>query len=320
MNEPWLIYLLVFASAVICFEALSWTLFLARLKQKVINRRLALSQRLSGRSVILDALRRERGFTNFNSPLLRKWNDYLVQTGMKLSRQAIIVSTLLLIAVIFALLLLVLPWNLFNTFIAAGAGLISGPLLIFLFLRHARVKRIASFSSQLPDAIDTIVRGLRVGKPFSSAIEIVGREMPDPIGTEFGITADEIMFGQDFVTAVDNLSRRVGQDDLLFLINAVSVQSQTGGNLVDILSRLARLIREREKLRLKAKALSAEGRMSARVLSAMPFILYGIVSLIAPGYFDEVKHSPALIPAISAGAFLLIAGNIIIYRMVNFRI
>jgi tight adherence protein B len=320
MNEPWLIYLLVFGSAVICFEAISWIVFLRRRNQKVINRRLELSQKLTNRSMILDALRGERGFANFQNPLLREWNDFIVQTGLKLSRQGLIVFTLALASSLSICLLFILSWTPVSLALSAVVGLVMSPVLVYVFLRHVRNKRIARFSSQLPDAIDTIVRGLRVGKPFSSAIEIVGREMPDPIGSEFGITADEITFGQDFVTAVDNLSRRVGQDDLLFLINAVSVQSQIGGNLVDILSRLARLIRERQKLRLKAKALSAEGRMSAQVLSSMPFILYAIVSLIAPGYFDEIKNSQTFVPAIIVGAVLLTAGNVVISRMVNFKI
>jgi tight adherence protein B len=109
--------------------------------------------------------------------------------------------------------------------------------------------------------------------------------MRDPIGTELGITADEMTFGQDVVTAVSNLYRRVGQEDLVFLAIAVSVQSQTGGNLADVLARLATLMRERVTMRLKIKALSAEGRLSGWFLSAMPFILFGAIQLVATDYF-----------------------------------
>src|SRR5262249_27593373 len=156
------------------------------------------------------------------------------------------------------------------------------------FFHTVRARRIARFSELLPDAIDVIVRGLRVGYPLPAALELVAREMPDPIGSEFGMTADEISFGQDLRTAVENLHRRVGQDDLPFLLMAINVQSQTGGNLAEILTGLSRLLRNRGKLALKIRALSADGRMSAIVLSLVPFILFGGITLISPSYFAEV--------------------------------
>ena len=144
--------------------------------------------------------------------------------------------------------------------------------------------------------------------------------MRDPIGAELAITAEEIMFGQDVTTAVVNLHRRVGQDDLLFLVTAVSVQSQTGGNLAEVLARLATLMRQRGMLQLKVKALSAEGRLSAWFLSAMPFILYGAIRLLSKDYFGELAGSPALVPALVYGGVSLVVSNFVIYRMVNFRI
>ena len=247
MKEPWQIYLLVFGAAVLAFEGLYWLAFRLRSTQKAINRRLFLSQKTTSRSKVLDMLREERGFADFPNPFIRYLNDLIVQTGLKLSR-----SLLILMAVAISGLIGVFAAvsSGGDALIIAGGiagGALLGPLVVVLILQAIRARRIAQFTAQLPDAIDTIVRGLRVGHPFSTAIELVAREHSDPIGTEFGIASDEITFGQDFVTAVNNLSRRVGQDDLLFLIIAVSVQSQTGGNLAEVLSRLARLIRERDK-------------------------------------------------------------------------
>jgi tight adherence protein B len=116
------------------------------------------------------------------------------------------------------------------------------------------------------------------------------------------------------------MHRRVGQDDLLFLVTAVSVQSQTGGNLAEVLARLATLMRQRSTLQLKVKALSAEGRLSAWFLTAMPFILYGAIRLLSKNYFGELAASPLLVPALVYGWASLIVSNIIIYRMVNFKI
>jgi tight adherence protein B len=210
--------------------------------------------------------------------------------------------------------------------VAAGFGLVALALaivtaaaLIALFFKIVRSRRIARFAELLPDAIDVIVRGLKVGYPLPAAIELVAREMPDPIGSEFGMTADEISFGQDLRTAVENLHRRVGQDDLPFLLMAINVQSQTGGNLGEILGGLSRLLRNRSKLALKIRALSADGRMSAIVLSCIPFVLFGGIMLISPAYFAEIRHHPAVVPALIYGAISLILGNIVMYRMVNFK-
>ena len=203
---------------------------------------------------------------------------------------------------------------------AAVAGLVVGPLVVLLYLSIIRRRRIDRFTAQLPDALSIIVRSLRIGHPFVSAIGLASREMRDPIGAELAITAEEIGFGQDVTTAVGNMHRRVGQDDLLFLVTAVSVQSQTGGNLAEVLARLATLMRQRSTLQLKVKALSAEGRLSAWFLTAMPFILYGVIRLLSKDYFGELAGSPVLVPALVYGSISLLLSNIVIYRMVNFKI
>ena len=118
---------------------------------------------------------------------------------------------------------------------------------------------------------------------------------------------------------MENLHRRVGQDDLQFLIVAVNIQTQTGGNLAEVLLRLSRLIRSRSKIALKIRALSAEGRISAKFLSLMPFIMVGIISLVSPSFFAEVRHSPAIEPALIYAAISLVIGNLVMYRMVNFK-
>jgi tight adherence protein B len=192
-----------------------------------------------------------------------------------------------------------------NVWIAAIVGVTTGPALVGLYLMRARSKRIERFARQLP---------------FTTAIELVAREMQDPIGTEFGMTADEMSFGQNIETAVNNLYRRVGQDDLHLLVIAVTVQGQTGGNLADVLARLATLMRERFTLKLKIRALSSEGRLSAWILSLMPFILVGVVSLMSKNYFDELTGSPLLGPVLLFSGASLVIANIFIYRMVNFKV
>ena len=199
-------------------------------------------------------------------------------------------------------------------------GLVFAALGMILFFVVTRQRRIARFSEQLPDALDVIVRGVRAGYPLIVALGLVAREMPDPIGTEFGMTSDEINFGLNLHTTLDNLYRRVGHDDLLFFIMSVKVQNQTGGNLAEILSRLSHLIRSRAMLRLKVRAVSSEGRLSGVLLTAMPFILFGVVTLLSPGYYRDVWDHPFIAPALMLGTTLLLIGNFVIYRMVNFKI
>jgi tight adherence protein B len=315
MNQLWVIYGLVFFAAILAIESLYWLIYELRGNKKTINRRLSLGERSAAQAQVLDILRRERGFADFNSPALTRLNDFFVQTGLRVSKTALTLWTLMVAAVISVPLWFFLPqWQ------AAGIGLIVAPPLVGLYLSITRRRRIERFAQQLPDSLDIIVRGLRVGHPFSSAIELVAREMRDPIGTELGITADEMTFGQDVVTAVSNLFRRVGQEDLVFLAIAVSVQSQTGGNLADVLARLATLMRERVTMRLKIKALSAEGRLSGWFLSAMPFILFGAIQLVATDYFGGLRGTPFLVPSLAYGLISLILANIAIYRMVHFKV
>jgi tight adherence protein B len=203
--------------------------------------------------------------------------------------------------------------------IALTIAVLAAGLAVFLYLNLVRGRRIARFAAQLPDAIEVIVRGVRVGYPVSAALGLVAREMPDPIGTEFGMTSDEISFGAEIKAAIENLHRRVGQEDLLFLVVSINVQSQTGGNLAEILSRLSGLIRNRAKLRLKIRALTSEGRLSGVFLSVVPFVLIGAIVLLAPSYFAPARNNPYFVSAVVFGLTSMFLGDLIIYRMVNFK-
>lgn len=134
-------------------------------------------------------------------------------------------------------------------------------LVPFMTLRRMRKKRHKIFGTQLPEALDLMTRGLKAGHPVPVALSMVGRELPDPIGTEFGLVADEITYGADMVTALSNMYDRVGQEDLPLFITAVSIQTSTGGNLREILDGLSKVIRERGKLRRDLPAFAQAGRL-----------------------------------------------------------
>ncbi|MCU1340407.1 MAG: type secretion system protein [Bryobacterales bacterium] len=316
MNELWVIIALVFTVTLLGVQAIYGPIARWRQATSSTNRRLEQSADQAGRGELVNALRNQRRLTTeFDNPILRSIDDAVTQTGLRLNRNLLAFSAIALIAILFFAWGSIFGRGAVSLLLAIGSTL----FVAFAFVSTVRQRRIARFAELLPDSIDVIVRAVRVGYPLPAALALVAREMPAPVGPEFGMTAEEISFGQDIRTAVEGLYRRVGLDDLVFLVVAINVQTQTGGNLAEILSRLSRLLRNRAKLQLKIRALSADGRISALVLSLMPFILLGGITLIAPSYFSEVRHHPFVVPAMIYGIVSLVAGNIIMYRMVNFR-
>jgi len=315
--ELWIIYALAFGAVLLAVQSIYWFLSRTRQEKKAINRRLALGGRLGNPVEVLETLRRERGFgLASGAPMLAGLEQLVLQTGLRVDPVRLLVLVLALAAALFLVFSFVF-----------GVGVVAMALAVviavagaYLALRVVRRKRIARFGEQFPDALDVIVRGLRAGHPFRVALALVAREMPDPIGSEFGIMADEITFGLDLAPAVDNVVRRVGHEDLPFFAVAVGIQNQTGGNLAEILSRLSHLLRQRAKLRLKVRALTSEGRLSALSLSLAPFILFGVISLISPTYYGEVRNHPVILPVMVVGLLLLATGNFIMYRMVHFKV
>jgi len=295
-----------------------WFVTEQRRVQGAVNRRLLLVKQTGSAQEVFETLKRERGLIGLQNKRFSRLNELILQSGLRLDQKLLIIVAFLLGLLFFMLLGLAFGYGLLSFIFSVIFAAVS----MVIFLAIVRRKRIARFSEQLPDAIDVIVRGVKSGYPFTVALGLVSKEMNDPIGTEFGMTSDEISFGSDIGSALDNLFHRVGHEDLLYLIMSLKIQNQTGGNLAEILSRLARLLRERAILRLKVRAVSAEGRLSGVFLTAMPFLLFSIISLMRPDYFfnDVVGNHPLTMPALVLGLTMLLVGNIIIYRMVNFKV
>jgi tight adherence protein B len=149
---------------------------------------------------------------------------------------------------------------------------------------------------------------------------MVGREMGDPIGSEFGIVTDEITYGADLETAMRNLYARIGSDDLPLFVTAVAIQGSTGGNLGEILQNLSGVIRQRFKMRRKIRALAAEGRASAMILSALPIGMFFIILWLVPDFYGSVWDVPLTKELVGGASFWMVIGNLIMFRMVNFKI
>jgi tight adherence protein B len=139
---------------------------------------------------------------------------------------------------------------------------------VFVWINKKAAKRISMIEEQLPDAVELMVRSLRVGHPFSSSLGIVAKEMPDPLGSEMGFVSDEAAYGRDMGETLKAMAERIDIQDLRFLAVAVSIQQQSGGNLAEILDGLAKVIRSRFKLFRRVKAITAEAKWSGKFLSA----------------------------------------------------
>ncbi len=316
MNQLSIIYIIIFCAVLLAVQGGYWFLAEQQRSRGAINRRLILAKQGASAQEVLETLRRERGLMGLDNEHFTHLNDLIIQTGLRLDEKLLVAIAFFLGLLFFVLFGLAFGYGLLAFIFSA----IFAALSMVLFITFVRRKRIARFSAQMPDAIDVIVRGVKSGYPFTVALGLVAKEMVDPIGTEFGMTSDEISFGSDMGAALDNLFHRVGHEDLLYLTMGIKIQTQTGGNLAEILTRLARLLRERAMLRLKVRAITAEGRLSAVFLTAMPFVIFGIINLIRPDYYYSVRDEPIIMPALIIGLILLGVGNIIIYRMVNFKV
>lgn len=207
-----------------------------------------------------------------------------------------------------------------NYQIGIGIGAILMIAIPFMILRSKRKKRHKKFGAQLPEALELITRGLRAGHPVPIAFSMVAREMPDPIGTEFGILSDEITYGANTVQAMQNLYDRVGHEDLPLFVTAVSIQSTTGGSLREILEGLSKVIRDRAKLRRKIKAISVEGRMSAYILTAVPVLLALVITIFMPSYYGDVIHQAHTWQLVGGSVTWLIIGNAVLFKMASFKL
>jgi tight adherence protein B len=193
----------------------------------------------------------------------------------------------------------------------------AGPWLV---VRRARVKRLARIEEQLPDAADFIARALRAGHSFANVLQIVGHELAEPLSGEFRIARDEINYGVPMSEALQGMAARIPLTDLRYLIIAVLIQRETGGNLAEILGNISHIIRGRLKLAAQVRALSAEGRMSAWILGLLPFAVGAMLVLVNPGYVGMLWTEPAGVKLLWIAAGMLFVGVLWIRRVIHIHI
>lgn len=317
--EP-LLYAVVFIGVLMAVEGFYLLVFgrSARHRSKV-NRRLQLLDGGSEPEDVLTQLRKEReqheGAARI--PFFTTLFEKAAQANMPWSPSTLVTIMLVAAFVIFIAL------SFFSSMavglrIALSLAMAYG--VMFVWLRGRAKKRLEKFEEQLPDAVELMVRALRIGHPFSSAVSIVSNEMPDPIGSEFGIIADEATYGMDVNESLERLADRVDVPDLRFLAVAVAIQSQSGGNLAEILDGLAVVVRSRFKLFRKVNAITAEARWSGWFLSAFPLIALVAVQAVRPNYYDGVVDHPFFVPASIAVGVMLVINMMFMKIMVDIKV
>jgi tight adherence protein B len=286
--------------------------------RKNVNRRLKLLKNQPDRENMLVQLRRERGLSKSGgySIGVESINRLVMQSGLTIGLGKLLV---IVVCAIVGSFVFGIVWR-GNLTEALLVALLCGVVLPYAVLRFLRSRRQKKFAAQFPDALDMIVRSLRAGHPTPIALTMVAREMRDPVGSEFGIVVDEITYGADLETALRNLNVRVGQDDLPLFVTAVAIQGSTGGNLGEILQNLSEVIRLRFKMRRKIRALAAEGRASALILSSLPIAMFAIMNIAAPNFYASVWDIPLTKQALMIAGAWMGVGNLIMYKLVNFKI
>lgn len=287
--------------------------------QKALNRRMRMIAAGTDTRTTLRKLRRDTKdpVSQALAAMVPSIDQLILHAGLTMSVGRLFIIMAVIWAFVFAMVEVMTPTP---TPVSLLIASVSGCGLPYLYLWRKKSARIRAFGEQLPDSLDLIVRGLRAGHPVSSALSLVAKEMPDPIGSEFGIMVDEMTYGLDLPEALRNLANRVPHDDLQFLVVTIQIQYMVGGNLAEVLANLSTVIRDRYQMYAKIRAVTAEGRASAVIIGVLPLVFAGIMLVFNPGFFMKVHDDPLFWPLLAAGGGLMIMGQIVIYKMVNFKV
>jgi tight adherence protein B len=314
--ELMVLYTALFVGVLLAFDGLLQFFFRGRSGEEAVNRRLRMLASGTDPEEVLRLLRRRRPPDGLERiPGLREWQTLVIQSGISVEAGRLLVMFLLAAAGLFVVLMVLG----FASLVAFPLALVIGVAAPIMILVHIRSRRAARIARQLPDGIDLMVRSLRAGHPLNSAFQVIAREMPDPLGSEMGIVADAITYGDDLTDAMTAFADRVGFEDARYLAVAINIQAGTGGNLAHVLESLANVIRERFAMQRKIKSLSAEGRLTAIIVSIIPLAIFVSLNLLSPTYYGDVADDPLYVPFLATGTFLTVLNAIVLRRLVRFH-
>jgi tight adherence protein B len=333
MNENWirvLILVLVFAAVVFAVERIVSVYVGRKLEGRAINQRLDLIGKGMSRGEAMQILRRRstnvsEGLPSFLVAPAIKFEKMLMAAGISVSTGRL----MLLLAIAPVVIFLIIVLLMFVTGAALGFGrilllatfsFVIGAGLPLLVLQMQATKMRKKMQDQFPVALDVFVRGLRAGHPIAAALEVLTVEMPDPIGSQFGVVVDEVTYGADLRDALSAMADRWDLEDMRMFVVSLAVQNETGGNLAEILENLSQVIRERASLMLKVRALSSEGRMTAAMLTGLPVVAFTLLFLGNPAFYLDVAEDPAFVPSFVGLLVMYAVGFWMIRKMIDLKV
>jgi tight adherence protein B len=204
--------------------------------------------------------------------------------------------------------------------LALGVGLLTGAGIPHMAVGHFIKKRGNQFTAKFPDAIELLVRGLRSGLPVTETLAVVAQELPGPVGEEFKLVIERIKIGRTMEDALQETADRLNTPEFSFFVITLAIQRETGGNLAETLSNLADVLRKRAQMKLKIRAMSSESKASAYIVGALPFIVFGMIYWINPGYIGTFFTDQRLIVTGLGGLTWMGIGAFIMAKMVSFEI
>ncbi|HKX92479.1 MAG TPA: type II secretion system F family protein [Sphingomicrobium sp.] len=333
MNPVWLRALALvclFGAVVLVVEVLVRSLASSRAEKGAINLRLKMIGRGRTHGEAMNLLRRAdsavpKGLPPVLDRLAHKFERMLMQAQLTIPTGRLMLMIVIApVVLFFSLVMIMATVGLGISFgrlliSAAFAGALGGALpLMLLNFRATRTRK--KMEEQFPVALDVFVRGLRAGHPIAAALDLLTVEMPDPIGTQFGLVVDEVTYGAELRDALQNMAERWDLDDMRMFVVSLSVQSETGGNLAEILENLSKVIRERHSMMMKVRALSSEGRMTAVMLTILPIFTFTLLFVFSPGFFLDVANDPWFVPGFVMLIALYLTGFFWIRKLVDLKV
>ncbi|MEL6644298.1 MAG: type II secretion system F family protein [Pseudomonadota bacterium] len=317
--EP-IIYGLIFIGVLLLVEGVYLVVFGKSISlNNKMNRRLEMLEKGAGREQVLEQLRKEMSqhMKSRSIPIYAILAQKAQKANIAFTPGQLILVMVFLGMVAFAGLTFGTDASLPIKIITS---IVMGVASVYIWIDQKAKKRLGMIEEQLPDAVELMVRSLRVGHPFSSALQIVAKEVPDPLGSEMGVISDEAAYGRDVSEALKAMAERMDMQDLRFLAVAVTIQQQSGGNLAEILHGLSQVIRARFKLFRRVKAITAEAKWSGMFLSIFPIGALVMINLIDPNYYDDVRGTEYFIPACFVVAGFLVANIFVMRALVNIKV
>ncbi|WP_108816432.1 type II secretion system F family protein [Loktanella sp. Alg231-35] len=314
------IYILIFVAVLALVQGAYLVIFGKSISMDgKVNRRLEMLDKGGNREQVLDQLRKEmtQHMKSQSIPIYSLLADKAQKANIAFTPTQIMLLMVVVSGAAFAMLSVLTAVSLP---IQCGVAVLMGVGGVYVWINGKAKKRMNMLAEQLPEAVELMVRSLRVGHPFSSAVGIVSREVPDPLGTEMGMISDEAAYGRDMGETLKAMAERLDNQDLRFLAVAVTIQQTSGGNLAEILDGLAKVIRARFRLFRRVAAITAEAKWSGNLLSAFPILALLGINMVKPDYYDEVMLSPLFIPACLVVAAFLVVNLIVMRALVNIKV